>query len=72
MTRPCEVIRKVDIKTRTLTYKKVDTSSFILFNEPKHCDICAKAIRLWTSVGPIKEVRVKPRTPKAGPKTETD
>ena len=67
MARPCDVLRKADATTRTLTFKKEFDDSFVSFEEPKHCDICTRAIRIWKS--PKKHTEVRGRTKWTSPGT---
>ncbi len=55
MTRPCEVIVRVEGKTRTIVFKKKRKASFVSFDSPSHCDTCASAIALYKSAKPHNE-----------------
>ena len=62
MTRPCDVLKKADIPTRTLTFRQpLEENSYVILSEPKHCALCARAIRIWKSEKRHTEVRGKKR-----------
>ncbi len=56
MTRPCEIIKSANNKTRTITYKKDYKSSFLSFDNPGHCVICRRAIKFFTDDKPFTQV----------------
>lgn len=57
MTRPCELVKDVNTRTRTVYLKKVSEGTFMNFSDPAHCEVCRKARKVFLSDKPHAVVR---------------
>ncbi len=60
MARPCDVLKKADVTKRILTFDLTSDygeAAFVSFEDPKHCTLCARAIKIWKSDKKHTEVR---------------
>ena len=63
MARPCDVLKSANVTKRILTFKPglENDAEFVSFEEPKHCTLCGRAIRIWKSDKKHTEVRGRKR-----------